>query len=326
MDPTAFEAYRRTPAARAGLLRLLIGSAVVAIFWMAGTAAALVGGGYIHARWLASSGAGVPDGGVMRDFITTPTGVLTALASFAGIWIGVWVAMRLVHREPLAALIGNSRRVSWPSFAKGLAAVAITSLLSEILLYLLHPGIERSSIALSSWLLFLAPIVLLALLQTSSEELLFRGYLTRGLAGRFRSPLVWGLVPLLLFTSMHWSPASSLAINLSVLLSIFAFALVLLATVYATGNLGAAFGAHLGNNLFGFLLISHQQSYDAFALLKASPLEAAGWTGTDALLIAATGLAASGLTALLLLHPRSPLRLAADLGKEAAEEAAPQPA
>lgn len=315
IDPAAFEMYRQTPSGRTGLPRLLAGSAIVAAFWMAGTVAALMGGSYVHAHWLAASGAGLPAGGIAQDFIATPAGVLTALASFAGIWIGVWVAMRLVHREPLAALLGNARRVSWNGFAKGLAAVAITSLLSEVALYMLSPGIGRGTISLSSWLVFLVPIVLLTLLQTSSEELLFRGYLTRGLAARFRSPLVWGLLPLLLFTSMHWSPASGLAINLSVLVSIFAFALVLLATVYATGNLGAAFGAHLANNLFGFLLISHQESYDAFALFTAPALEAAGWTGSDALFIAAIGIAASGLTALLLLHPRSPLRVEPDLGR-----------
>ncbi|TIV06007.1 MAG: CPBP family intramembrane metalloprotease, partial [Mesorhizobium sp.] len=119
----------------------------------------------------------------------------------------------------------------------------------------------------SSWLLFLIPIVLLAFLQTSSEEMLFRGYLLRGLAYRFRSPWIWALLPGLLFTSLHWNSASTFAINACVLVSIGAFALLLTLLVYVTGNLGAGFGAHLGNNLTGFLLISHQEGYNGFALL-----------------------------------------------------------
>jgi hypothetical protein len=83
--------------------------------------------------------------------------------------------------------------------------------------------------------------------------------------------------------------------------------------VYVTGNLGAAFGAHLGNNLFGFLLISHQESYNAFALFTASPLEGPGWGSGDALLITAIGIVSSGLTLLLLVHPRSILRVNPDL-------------
>ncbi|TGR73492.1 CPBP family intramembrane metalloprotease, partial [Mesorhizobium sp. M1C.F.Ca.ET.189.01.1.1] len=74
-------------------------------------------------------------------------------------------------------------------------------------------------------MLFLVPIVLLAFLQTSSEEMLFRGYLLRGLACRFRRPLIWAVLPGLLFTSLHWNTASTLAINASVLVSIAAFGL-----------------------------------------------------------------------------------------------------
>jgi membrane protease YdiL (CAAX protease family) len=150
--------------------------------------------------------------------------------------------MRWVHGEPLSALLGASRRVSRPDFLKGLIAVLITSALSEILLYLLQPGIARGTISLSSWLLFLVPIVALTLLQTSSEEVLFRGYLLRGLANRFSNPLIWALLPGLPFTSLHWSSASSPTINACVLVSIAAFALLLTLVVHATGNLGAALG------------------------------------------------------------------------------------
>nr|WP_245476024.1 hypothetical protein [Mesorhizobium sp. M7A.F.Ca.US.006.01.1.1] len=97
------------------------------------------------------------------------------------------------------------------------------------------------------------------------------------------------------------------------LASIAAFALLLTLVVYATGNLGAALGAHLGNNLTGFLLISHQESYNSFALFNARPLEGPGWATLDAVLIAFIGIACSLLTIVLLLHPRSPLKVAAEL-------------
>ncbi|TIV76934.1 MAG: CPBP family intramembrane metalloprotease, partial [Mesorhizobium sp.] len=221
----------------------------------------------------------------------------------------LWVAMGFVHGEPLSALFGASRRIAGGDFLKGLVAVLITSLFSEVLLYWLQPEIVRGPIAFSSWLLFLIPIALLAFLQTSSEEMLFRGYLLRGLAYRFRSPLIWAVLPGLLFTSLHWNSASTFAINACVLVSIGAFALLLTLLVYVTGNLGAGFGAHLGNNLTGFLLISHQEGYNGFALLNAKPLEGAGWTNWDAVLIAAIGIVSTLLTMLLLLHQRSPLRV-----------------
>ncbi len=311
-DPTAFERYRDTAGEKTTLPRLVIGTAVVVLFWVAITLVVVLGGTYLAIIWQLSF-----DGltaGPIQGFLASPIGVLTALTSFAGIWIGLWVAMRFIHGEPLTALFGPSQRVSWPGFLKGLIAVLITSALSEILLYWLQPEIARGAIGLSTWLLFLIPIVALTLLQTSSEEMLFRGYLLRGLARRFESPYVWALLPAIVFTSLHWSPGSTPWMTASVLASIAAFALLLTLLVYVTGNLGAAFGAHLGNNLTGFLLISHQQSYNSFALFTAKPLESPDLTSTDAAIIAAIGIACTLLTILLLLHPRSPLKVEPDLG------------
>ncbi|WP_149803102.1 type II CAAX endopeptidase family protein [Mesorhizobium sp. NFR06] len=308
IENAAFERYRRSPNEKTTLPRLLCGTAIVIAFWMAATAVVLFAGTYAYIVWRLP---GPSTGKYMQDFLASPIGILSALTSFAGIWIGLLVAMRLMHGEPLSALFGATRRVARGDFLKGLVAVLITSLFSEVLLYWLQPEIARGPIALSSWLLFLVPIVLLALLQTSSEEMLFRGYLLRALAYRFRSPLIWAALPGLLFTSLHWSSASTLAINACVLVSIGAFALLLTLLVYATGNLGAGLGAHLGNNLTGFLLISHQEGYNSFALLNAKPLEGPGWTNWDAVLIAAIGIVSTLLTMLLLLHRRSPLKVGA---------------
>lgn len=309
IDNAAFERYRRSPNEKTTLLRLLLGTAIVVLFWLAVTLVVLVAG---TAAFIVLRLPGPATGQPIQDFLASPAGILTVLASFAGIWIGLWAAMRFVHGEPLSALIGPDRRISRGGFLKGLVAVLTTSLFSEVLLYWLQPEIVRGSIACSSWLLLLLAIVPLAFLQTSSEEALFRGYLLRGLASRFGSPLIWAALPGLLFTALHWSPASTLAINASVLVSIAAFALLLTLLVYVTGNLGAAFGAHLGNNLIGFLLISHQQSYNSFALFNAKPLEGPGWTNWDAVLIAAIGIVSTLLTMLLLLHRRSPLKVGPD--------------
>lgn len=306
IENTAFERYRRSPNEKTTLPRLFLGTAIVIAFWMAMTALVLFAGTYAYIVWRLP---GPSTGRYMQDFLASPTGILSALTSFIGIWLGLWAAMRWVHGEPLWALVGVSRRVSRSGFLKGLVAVLLTSLLSEVLLYWLQPEIARGDITLSLWLLFLVPIVLLTLLQISSEEVLFRGYLLRGLASRFSSPLVWALLPGLLFTSLHWSAGASLAINACVMVSIAAFALLLTLLVYTTGNLGAAFGAHLGNNLTGFLLISHQEGYNAFALFIAKPLEGPGWTTTDAAIVALIGIGCTLLTILMLLHPRSPLKV-----------------
>jgi membrane protease YdiL (CAAX protease family) len=317
IDPTPFERYRQSPNQKTTLPRLIVGAAVIALFWLAVTGAVMFAGVFGYDELAALFGLGTltfEQGGATERFLASPVGVVAALATFAGIWLGVWVAMRAIHGERLGRLFGNSGRISLSGFAKGLIAVLVTSVLTEIGFYLLVPEIGRGQISLSSWLVFLVPMLFLAFVQTSSEELLFRGYLMRGLAYRFRSPLVWALLPALVFTALHWNANSVLVMNIGVLISIGAFAALLVVLVYATGNLGAAMGAHLGNNLVGFLLVSHEDALGSFALFRSPPLDKLAWTAPQAVAIVAMSIAAIVLTLLLLLHQRSPLKVEPDLG------------
>ena len=155
-------------------------------------------------------------GDTVQQFLSTAGGLFATLATFAGIWLGIWIAMRALHREKLSRLFGNSARLSRSGFLNGLAAVLVTSLLTELCYWIIIPEVRRGPIELGTWALYLLPILFFAFVQTSSEELLFRGYLQRGLAYRFRSPLVWAVLPTLVFTALHWNPASVLGMNIGV--------------------------------------------------------------------------------------------------------------
>ncbi len=47
------------------------------------------------------------------------------------------------------------------------------------------------------------------LIQTGAEELVFRGYLQQQLAARFASPLIWMVLPALIFGAVHYDPATA---------------------------------------------------------------------------------------------------------------------
>jgi membrane protease YdiL (CAAX protease family) len=279
------------------------------------TLAVVFSGFYLSKSYdLGFGSPGGSPGDSIGSFMNTRFGVLISLLTFSGIWLGTWLVMRFVHREKLSALFGAARRISWSDFAKGLIAVLITSAISEIAIYMIAPDIQRTAIGWGPWLVFLVPMLFLDFVQTSSEELLFRGYLLRGLAHRFRNPLIWGFLPALVFTCLHWNIGAPLALNLCVLASIGGFAALVTILVYLTGNLGAGMGAHFANNFAGFLLISHESALSSFALYRGKPLEMLVWTPGAALLIASIGLVCCALTFLILAHPRSPLRVG---GKEA---------
>jgi len=313
IDSQAFERYRRSPNETTTVFRLIIGTIIASLFWFAVTVGLLLGGSN---GWL-SAGSDFDDLGYedsIQQFLASSEGLFATLATFAGIWIGIWIAMRFLHKEKLSRLFGNSQRISRSGFLKGFAAVAITSLLTELAYLLVIPDISRGPIALGVWALLVIPIIVFAFVQTSAEELLFRGYLQRGLAYRFRSPLVWAVLPTVVFAALHWSPGAVPAMNIGVLVTIGAFAALLALLVYATGNVGAAMGAHLGNNIIGFALISHEPTLGGLALFQGASLDQLAWTPLETATIVGVSLLSILLTWLLLLHPRSPLRVEADLG------------
>lgn len=324
IDPAAFERYRRSPNERTTLPRMAVGVLIVVACWFATTIAVVLADSY---GWIPSGpdfdtfgdtfGTGEQFAG--EQFLGTTAGLFATLASFSGIWLGVWIAMRLLHKERLSRLFGNSARISRHGFLNGFLAVTIVSLISELGYLAVMPGISRGPVGLGLWALLVVPVILLAFVQTSAEELLFRGYLQRGLASRFRSRVAWAVLPTIVFTALHWSPAASIGMNTGIVVSIAAFAALLALLVYVTGNLGAAMGAHLGNNLVGFALVSHDETLGGLALFQASALDGLAWTTAQTLMIAGISLVSVALTWLLLLHPRSPLRVQADLGRLPAE-------
>ena len=60
-----------------------------------------------------------------------------------------------------------------------------------------------------TWFGLLPLSIAAVLVQTGSEEILFRGYIQQALAARFRHPAVWLLGPSALFALGHYLPAEA---------------------------------------------------------------------------------------------------------------------
>ncbi|MGC4024341.1 MAG: type II CAAX endopeptidase family protein [Mesorhizobium sp.] len=296
MHSPAFEAYRSSPPQRVSLWRLLFGIIIIGLCWL-GTSL------------LAGLPALLDPTADPLAFFSSKIGTLATLGSFLGIWIGVWIATRFVHRERFSNVLGADRRINFSDFAKGLLAVLLTSVLSEILIYVLNPQFERTALDIGTWLVFIVPILLLCFVQTSAEELLFRGYLPRNLANRFRSPLIWAVLPSIVFVCLHLTSQMSASQLVLVLISIGTLTVLLMFLVWLTGNLGAAFGVHMGNNLFGFALVAHQDEFAGLALFRGVPINDPIMGNDFAFALGAVGVICVGITAALLLHSRSPLKV-----------------
>lgn len=107
-----------------------------------------------------------------------------------------------------------------------------------------------------SWAVFLSmlPLTLLAfILQASTEEVIFRGYLAQGLQVLFRHAVPAALVGALLFTLAHEGSGRNAVWSQRIQIALMALFLSWLTA--RLGRLEAAMGVHIVNNLLFVLLI-----------------------------------------------------------------------
>lgn len=293
---------------RWGIPSIVIGVALSVALWVVTTVVVMFTASVIIGAWYEISYPSISDR--LQTVFTGRAGTASLLATLGVLWGVVWAVLRIVHRRRLSSVLGANRRID---VADGLKAGLAGGLVFGLSM-LIGPDspdlpIERSSLALADWLAYLLPVVGLIALQASAEEAVFRGYLMQLLANRFASPLVWAAIPLLVFTIAHWDPEVQTHMLLAIFGSVFLFAVSATVLVVATGNLGAAMGYHVVNNLFAFLVFSPQGDDDEFALYLYPALSDPRWTVSEAALLIGMDVMSCLLVLLLLLHQRSPLRV-----------------
>lgn len=195
----------------------------------------------------------------------TPLSLLLLLGGFVFLTLGTAVAVRLLHDRSLMSVIGPPNAVV-RDFLKVFRALLVLGVVVALLPPYNVGALMTPNLAFSTWL-FLLPLSLLALLiQTSAEEIVFRGYLQQQLAARFSSPLLWVCVPSALFAFGHYLPveAGGNAVFVAAWAGLFG---VLMADLTArAGNLGPAIAVHFANNLSAIVLVSLPDSLSGLSL------------------------------------------------------------
>ncbi|MDQ6432864.1 type II CAAX endopeptidase family protein [Mesorhizobium sp. LHD-90] len=295
---------------RNSLPRILIGLCIILAVWFAGTFALMAGGAYaLHFGWLPAQWAPRSSGNAFFAFAESRAGLVAAILTVGCIWPGVWLAVRLVHRRRLATLFGAESRIAGGDFWRALLATLIVAVLISLVTLLTEPKLTATGISPVTWLIALPIALVVLLIQTSAEEVLFRGYLMQTLAQRFRSPWVWAVAPALLFALAHWFPDAQPWMNAAVIFSIFLFAMGAVLLVKATGNLGAAMGMHFANNLVAFLFVTAGPPGQALAFFATPSVDDPSWTISDAAIGGLLQIVMMAAILALLLLKGSPLRL-----------------
>ena len=178
----------------------------------------------------------------------------------------VWTSRR-VHGRGFWSLIGPPR-AAWFDMRRVVVALFTILLVLQIVAPWGGAGEIVEVRSLSRWLLFL-PVALIALLiQVTTEEIIFRGYLQQQLACLSASPWVWMGIPSILFGIWHYWNGNSPAEGFVYVVWATALGLICADLTARTGTLGAAIGLHLATNFFAIMLFGiDNRPYSGFALV-----------------------------------------------------------
>ena len=196
MSP-AFERFIRPARARPEFWRLLLGVIVMVAVY-----AAFIGAMFGLLAVTGSFGGALPDLGLVLT-ASTPGGLIVLLFTFIGMGIAPMVAARLLHGRGPGTLFGRGALVL-RDFAIAAAVVASVLGVSLVIWSIFFDAVP--GLPFERWILFLPAALVLLLIQTGAEELVFRGYLQQQLAARFASPFVWAALPAVLFGFAHFAP------------------------------------------------------------------------------------------------------------------------
>ena len=203
---------------------------------------------------------------VLEEVATAPRDVLATLLLVGGLFWSAAIAANRVHRRPLRSLLAPAQPFRWGVVGKVLVLLAIGTLLSfvvsEIGLRISSTGSGDRQISFTglrvSHVVWVIPIALATLVQTSGEDAFFKGLLLREIGAITR---VFWFAPLLVaavFTSLH-IPNPDVQQDLVLILSAFLVSeLVIIGLILVTGGMEIALTMHWVNNMVVFLLFAEE--------------------------------------------------------------------
>lgn len=195
---------------------------------------------------------------------------LNPLVSFALLdssiilWIvGIFIAIRYIHKRHFKTLITPNQNIDWKKIGFGFIVfflILSTTLLIDVVL---NPGdYTLNDIQLSDFMILFVLVLILTPIQTTCEELFFRGYLMQFFGKWIRNPIILSLIVGVIFGSLHFGNPemnySPILMGADYLITGFIWCYV----SAKTNSIELTIGAHAANNmLIGWFLTMDDTAY-----------------------------------------------------------------
>ena len=184
------------------------------------------------------------------------TTLMLMLFPFALVAVLVLLLIRYLHNISIRAFITSRDNIDWKRIGFAFTAIVLLNSLFFIISYLTNPSDFQWNFDPQAFAtLFLIAIVLVPL-QTSAEELFFRGYLMQGFGQICKHRIFPLLITSLLFGFMHFGNPEIDKLGPLLIVSYVSMGFFFGIITLMDEGLELALGYHAGNNLLISLLVT----------------------------------------------------------------------
>jgi membrane protease YdiL (CAAX protease family) len=195
---------------------------------------------------------------------------------YLAVLLAIYLSVCFVHKRDFKSLITPYGKISWKRVFFGFSLYFFLVLLSTLIEYFIHPGDFKVTLNTTRLLISLPVILILTPIQTTTEELFFRGYIIQSFGLIIKNNYLLAFISGLLFTLPHLgNPEVSKGF---LIMEIFYFSIGFLFALLTlkSNTLEIAIGAHAANNLFPAILVNYESSVletsSVFTLTYFDPL------------------------------------------------------
>ena len=178
------------------------------------------------------------------------------MISFVAVLPGIWLVVKKLHDLPIMSILSGRKNIDYNRILFSFCLWGAIISLMVITGYLISPNNYEINFKLKEFLILLIIAVCLIPIQTSVEEIVFRGYLMQGFGHWFNSRFMALFMSCSVFGILHIANPEVTQLGYGFIFVYFIGSFILGITVLMDDGLELVLGFHAANNIFIALLLT----------------------------------------------------------------------
>ncbi len=199
-----------------------------------------------------------PDAEPMDIFKTIPSNLrlFLLLLSFAFVLPGIWLVVKKLHDLPIMSILSSRKKIDLERVLYSFMLWGTVVSAFVFLEYSLNPENYVFNFKVKEFLILAVIAILFIPIQTSVEEIVFRGYLMQGFGHWLNSRFMALFLTSTVFGSLHLANPEITALGYEFVILYITVGFVLGIMTLMDDGLELALGFHAANNLIAALLVT----------------------------------------------------------------------